>query len=167
LLPHVLAAAGRDEALNAVPVDATRLLSRATTYLLVRGEPQAAFTVNERSYEVRQQAFGADDPDTLTSASNLALTFGGWASTSGPTALRQTRWVAAAVSSARITLTSAENMAADLRKSGRYEQARALDQDTLVRRRRVLGIDHPDTRTSADNRTHSGPHRWSEVEPGP
>ncbi len=28
---------------------------------------------------------------------------------------------------------------------GDYEQARALDEDTLARRRRVLGEDHPDT----------------------
>ena len=42
LLPHVLAAAGRDAALDAVPADATRLLDRAATYLLTRGEPQAA-----------------------------------------------------------------------------------------------------------------------------
>ena len=42
LLPHVLAAAGREAALDAVPVDATRLLDRAATYLLTRGEPQAA-----------------------------------------------------------------------------------------------------------------------------
>ena len=42
LLPHVLAAAGRDAALDAVPADATRLLDRAATYLLIRGEPQAA-----------------------------------------------------------------------------------------------------------------------------
>ena len=42
LLPHVLAAAGHDAALDAVPADATRLLDRAATYLLIRGEPQAA-----------------------------------------------------------------------------------------------------------------------------
>jgi hypothetical protein len=49
LLPHVLAAAGRDAALNAVPVEATRLLERAATYLLIRGEPQAAVAAYERA----------------------------------------------------------------------------------------------------------------------
>ena len=39
LLPHVLAAAGRDAALDAVPAEATWLLDRAATYLLARGEP--------------------------------------------------------------------------------------------------------------------------------
>src|SRR3712207_6054188 len=34
---------------------------------------------------------------------------------------------------------------------GEHEQARKLDEDTLARRRRVLGDDHPDTLESADN----------------
>jgi hypothetical protein len=49
------------------------------------------------------------------------------------------------------TLTSANNLAADLRALGEYQQARDLDEDTLARRRRVLGDDHPDTLTSANN----------------
>ena len=43
------------------------------------------------------------------------------------------------------TLASANNLAIDLHALGEYEQARALDEDTLARRRRVLGEDHPDT----------------------
>ena len=34
---------------------------------------------------------------------------------------------------------------------GRYAEARDLDQDTLDRRRRVLGDDHPSTLNSATN----------------
>lgn len=34
---------------------------------------------------------------------------------------------------------------------GEYEQALELDEDTLARRRRVLGDDHPDTLRSANN----------------
>jgi Tetratricopeptide repeat len=48
-------------------------------------------------------------------------------------------------------LTSANNLAADLRALGQHEAARRLDEDTLVRRRRVLGEDHPDTLLSATN----------------
>ena len=104
LLPHVLAAAGHDAALDAVPADATRLLDRAATYLLIRGEPQAALAPYERAYDVRRDKFGDDHPDTLTSASNLALNL--W-------------WL------------------------GEYQRARALDEDTLTRRRRILGEDAP------------------------
>jgi hypothetical protein len=48
-------------------------------------------------------------------------------------------------------LTSASRLAADLRELGEYQKARALDEDTLARRRRVLGDDHPDTLISANN----------------
>jgi hypothetical protein len=36
---------------------------------------------------------------------------------------------------------------------GEYQAARELDEDTLARRRRVLGGDHPDTLASAGNLT--------------
>ena len=49
------------------------------------------------------------------------------------------------------TLTSANNLAIDLRELGEVQAARDLDQDTLDRRRRVLGEDHPDTLCSANN----------------
>ena len=73
LLPHVLAAAGRDDALDAVPAEATRLLDRAACYLLGQGEVKAAVAPYERAYDVRRDNFGDDHPDTLTSASNLAV----------------------------------------------------------------------------------------------
>ncbi|MGH3837292.1 MAG: FxSxx-COOH system tetratricopeptide repeat protein [Pseudonocardiaceae bacterium] len=49
------------------------------------------------------------------------------------------------------TLTSANNLAANLRALGQYEAARRLDEDTLIRKRRVLGEEHPDTLTSAND----------------
>jgi hypothetical protein len=49
------------------------------------------------------------------------------------------------------TLSSASNLAIDLRRLGEVQAARDLDQDTLDRRRRLLGDDHPDTLTSANN----------------
>ena len=42
-------------------------------------------------------------------------------------------------------------MAWALREMGRYAEARELDEDTLARARRVLGEDHPDTLSSANN----------------
>ena len=49
------------------------------------------------------------------------------------------------------TLTSADNLAADLRALGQVRAARDLHQDTLDRRRRVLGEDHPATLASAND----------------
>ncbi len=49
------------------------------------------------------------------------------------------------------SLTSGNNLAANLFGVGEYERARRLCEDTLTRRRRVLGNDHPDTLISAGN----------------
>ena len=38
-----------------------------------------------------------------------------------------------------------------LRATGRYTEARDLDQDTLDRQRRILGEDHPSTLATANN----------------
>jgi hypothetical protein len=47
-------------------------------------------------------------------------------------------------------LESADNLAIDLRALGEHDEARILTEDTLSRRRRILGDDHPDTlRTAA------------------
>jgi hypothetical protein len=51
-------------------------------------------------------------------------------------------------------LRSATILANDLRELGEVQAARDLDQDTLDRRRRVLGQDHPDTLASATNLAH-------------
>jgi len=50
-----------------------------------------------------------------------------------------------------VTLRTADNLAADLRALGEPQAARELDEDTLARRRRILGSDHPLTLRSADN----------------
>jgi tetratricopeptide (TPR) repeat protein len=49
------------------------------------------------------------------------------------------------------TLMAASNLAWVFRDIGEYERAQELDEDTLARRRRVLGEDHPDTLSSASN----------------
>ena len=62
-----------------------------------------------------------------------------------------------------------------LRDMGRYAEARELDEDTLARHRRVLGEDHPNTLTSANNlaadlsepRRVSGGPRAGRGHPGP
>ncbi|GAA3071330.1 hypothetical protein GCM10010448_62680 [Streptomyces glomeratus] len=46
---------------------------------------------------------------------------------------------------------TASNLAVRLAVLGRTEEARTLGEDTLTRRRRVLGEDHPDTLATASN----------------
>ena len=50
-----------------------------------------------------------------------------------------------------IGLDSAASGAADLRALGEVQAAHDLNQDTLTRRRRVLGDDHPSTLASANS----------------
>ena len=152
LLPHVLAAAGQDDALDADPAVATRLLDRAATYLLVRGELQAALAPSERAYDVRRATFGADHPDALTSASNLALNLMWLGEYKRARALDEDTWARRRRilgEDAPDTLTSASQLASDLFGLGDYAQARKLQEEMLNRRRRVLGADHPDTLYSA------------------
>jgi tetratricopeptide (TPR) repeat protein len=152
LLPHVLAAASHDIALNAVPADATRLLDRAATYLRTRGEPQAALAPFKRAYTVRRKKFGDDHLDTLTSASHLALNF--WelgeyrrARALDENTLARRRRILG--EDHPDTLTSTSQLAADLLWLGSYPQGRELQEKMLSQRRRILGDDHPHTLASA------------------
>jgi hypothetical protein len=49
------------------------------------------------------------------------------------------------------TLWAADTLASALRATGRYAEARHLDEDTLARRQRAHGKDHPHTLASASN----------------
>jgi len=71
--------------------------------------------------------------------------------TSTPAADLHSRWTSLLGPEHPDTLWAAENLALDLYVLGEYRAARALDEDTLTRRRRVLGDDHPDTLISAAN----------------
>jgi tetratricopeptide (TPR) repeat protein len=161
LLPHVLAAAGRDDALDAVPAEATGLLDLAAGYLLGSGEVQAAVAVYERAYDVRRDKFGDDHPETLTSASNLALNL--WwrgdyqraRALDEDTLARRRRILG---EDHPDTLTSITQLAADLFALGNYPEARELQEEVLTRRRRLLGDDHPQALLSA---THLGLDLWS------
>src|SRR6266704_145798 len=93
---------------------------------------RAQVQLDEDTLARRRRDLGEDHPDTLAAASNLAVS------------LR-------AVGGHPGTLTSAGSLVASVGHPGEYQAARELGEDTLARRRRVLGEDHPDTLTSADN----------------
>ena len=76
LLPHVLTATDASRALDHADDDAAWLLNAAAGYLLVRGEPAASLPLFEGALELRRGVLGEEHPDTLTSASNLALNLG-------------------------------------------------------------------------------------------
>ena len=90
---------------------------------------------------------GEDHPDTLISASNLAIDLRALGEVQAARDLDQDtldRRRRVLGDDHPDTLCSANNLAADLRALGEVQAARELDQDTLDRRRRVLGEDHPE-----------------------
>ena len=86
--------------------------------------------LDEDTLARRRRDLGEDHPDTLASADGLAVS------------LR-------AVGGYPGTLISASSLAAGVGHRGEHQAARELGEDTLARRRRVLGEDHPDTLASA------------------
>ena len=118
------------------------------------GEDQAARELDEDTLARRRRVLGEDHPDTLASASNLAVDLRDLGEDQAAreldedTLARRRRVLG---EDHPDTLTSASNLAIDLRNLGEYQAARDLDEDTLARRRRVLGEDHPDTLASASN----------------
>jgi TIR domain-containing protein/tetratricopeptide repeat protein/NB-ARC domain-containing protein len=62
-----------------------------------------------------------------------------------------TAWAERYGANDRTTLAAANTYAEGHRHLGHYAEARELHQDTLDRKREVLGDDHPDTLTSASN----------------
>jgi tetratricopeptide (TPR) repeat protein len=153
LLPHVLVATDPHRTLTGVEEDVAWLLDRAGLYLLLtRGEVVRARPLFERALELRQSRLGADHPDTLESASNLAHDL--WElghyeqarQLGEDTLTRQRRVLGEDHPDAQRTATI---LTFALWALGQYEQAHQLGEDTLTRQRRVLGEDHPDTLRTA------------------
>ncbi len=154
LLPHVLAATDPTRALDEVADEVSWLLDRAASYRHTRGEPRAALPLHRRAHDLLQDRLGADHPDTLTTATNLAGDLRSLGEYQQAQALDEdtlTRSRQVLGKDHPDTLTTANNLARDLHELGEYQQAQALDEDTLTRSRRVLGKDHPATLTSAHN----------------
>jgi tetratricopeptide (TPR) repeat protein len=152
LLPHVLVTTEFHRTLTGVEEDVAWLLNHAATYLHTRGEPAPARPLHERARDLRRSRLGDDHPDTLESATSLALDL--WAlghyeqaRELGQDTLTRMRRVLG--DDHPHTLDLADNVATNLWALGHYEQARQLGQDTLTRMRRVLGDDHPHTLRSA------------------
>jgi tetratricopeptide (TPR) repeat protein len=154
LLPHVLTATDASRALDHADEDVAWLLNVAALYLQTRGEPAASLPLFERALELRRRVLGEEHPDTLTSASNLALNLWGLGRYEAARRLNEDTLA----QSRRVlgkdhpdTLNSASNLIADLWSLGQYEAARQVAEDTLAGRRRVLGEEHPDTLASTNN----------------
>ncbi|MFN2494663.1 MAG: FxSxx-COOH system tetratricopeptide repeat protein [Pseudonocardiaceae bacterium] len=154
LLPHVLAVIDTSRHLEPAGEDVAWLLNGAALYLLTRGEPGPARLLFERALTDHRRVLGEDHPQTLRSASYLALDLLGLGEYERARDLDKdtfTRFRRVLGEDHPDTLRSASLLALVLRALGEYERARQLDEDTLTRSRRVLGEDHPETLRSANN----------------
>ncbi|MGH3708731.1 MAG: FxSxx-COOH system tetratricopeptide repeat protein, partial [Pseudonocardiaceae bacterium] len=154
LLPHVLAATNAHHTPDPTGDDVGWLLHHAGTFVLTRGKPAAARLLFERALGLRRTVLGEDHPDTLESASNLAVNLSELGQYEQARHLDEdllTRRRRVLGEDHPDTLSSAGNLALSLYELGQYEQARLLDEDTLTRCCRVLGDDHPSTLSLAGN----------------
>ena len=151
LLPHVLAAVADDRPVDDVADEVSWLLGRAGWNQLARSDPSAALPLFERAYTRSRDRLGADHPDTLTAAHNLAAGY----SESGED--QQSRLFNEDTLARRLrvlgedhpdTLPSAANVARDLAALGDYQQAQTLHENPWPAAA-VLGADHPDTSPAA------------------
>ena len=90
--------------------------------------------LDEDTLARRRRDLGEDHPDTLASANGLAISL---------------RAVGGLPGTLTSSASSASNLAVIVGHPGEHQAARELAEDTLARRRRVLGEDHPDTGASA------------------
>ena len=110
--------------------DTLAAASNLAVSLRAAGEYQAARELGEDTLARRRRVLGEDHPDTLAAASGLAISLRAAGGLPG-------------------TLTSFPGSLASSLHRGEQQAARELDEDTLARRRRVLGEDHPDTLAAA------------------
>jgi hypothetical protein len=81
---------------------------------MARDDSRAQVQLDEDTLAARRRVLGEDHPDTLTSASNLAMSLRAAREYQGPGSFSKTPWPAAAASSARTTPETMGSAAFDL-----------------------------------------------------
>ncbi|KAL8874887.1 MAG: hypothetical protein Q9198_006681 [Flavoplaca austrocitrina] len=126
----------------------------AAIYLGECGLYRKAASMHKQTWDRRKAVLGEQDPDTLTSMINLALTY-----------RRQGRWKEAEELGVQVmetgkrvlgkehpfSLTSMANLASVYCNQGRWEEAEELEVQVMETMKRVLGEEHPDTLSSMNN----------------
>ncbi|CAH0028566.1 unnamed protein product [Clonostachys rhizophaga] len=146
----------------------THLLTKCAWYLLVTGNYIAAEDLNEKATERRAIIFGEEHSDTLTSMSNLALTY------THQGRLKEAEELGVRVMKTRKavlreehpdTLTSISNLALIYWHQGRWKEAEELGVRVTELRTVILGEEHPDTLISIGilASTYSKQARWKEA----
>lgn len=137
LFEHVLAA--RRLVLGDEHPDALASMRDLASLLLEQDEVAAARALHQQALAKRWQLLGDEHPDTLQSMNDLAVTlFEQGELSGGHTLLAKTLH----------TLTSMDDRARALCRHGDLAGARAIQEQVLTARRRLLGDEHADTLAS-------------------
>jgi tetratricopeptide (TPR) repeat protein len=133
------------------------------------GQYKAAEELQVEVTEKRKRVLSDEQPDTLTSIANLALTY----SIQGQWGKAEELQVEMMETRKRVlgdehpdTLTSIANLALTYSIQGRWGKAEELQVEEMETSKRVLGDEHPDTLTSIANlaSTYSNQGRWGKAE---
>jgi tetratricopeptide (TPR) repeat protein len=132
----------------------TAILWKVASAYSQRGDYRAAIPPHRECLAIETQVFGAEHPNTLASANNLAFLL----ERKGEYAEAEALYRRAMEASERVlgaehpnTLTSVNNLAGLLMRKGEYAGAELLWRRALEARERVLGAEHPSTLMSANN----------------
>jgi tetratricopeptide (TPR) repeat protein len=154
LFPHARAAlAQRPQGKDSLKEWAL-LLYNAAWYTWAQGKAGEAEQMSTVSMEVRQEVFGEQNAETLSSMHMIGLVRGLGGKYKGAEAMnRQTLALKETVLGREhpSTLTSMSNLAGVLGRQGKYEEAEAMNRQTLALSETVLGREHPSTLTSMSN----------------
>jgi nephrocystin-3 len=141
-----------ESGMNAEALAAVR--SAVAGFFTESGRHAAAVPLLDQAHATCEQAYGAEDINTLFSLTELARALQG----SGQLARAERLFRQALEASNRrlgtehkTTLTIANNLADVLRELGQYEAAESFCARVLEARQRLRGGEHPDTLTSMNN----------------
>ena len=135
------------------PISAS-VIERFGEFLRIDGKYDESEKYLLQAVDIQIAISGINDPSTLTSMSNLALTYSDQGRTAEAAELQEQvlekrkRILGADHPS---TLTSMSNLALTYSDQGRTAEAAELQEQVLEKRKRILGADHPSTLTSMSN----------------
>ncbi|MCA1605991.1 MAG: tetratricopeptide repeat-containing protein, partial [Acidobacteria bacterium] len=154
LLPHILFVIDLHRPLTGVEEDVAWLLNHATMYLRITGEGISFIQPTKRALGLRRSRLGEDHPDTLESASNLALNLWALGQYEQGRQLAEdtfTRCRRALGDTHPHTVETAYGLVLILYALGWYEHGHQIAQETFAGCRRAWGDDHTLTLKSASS----------------
>ncbi|KAF7128382.1 hypothetical protein CNMCM5793_003112 [Aspergillus hiratsukae] len=167
-LPHALSLVYQDE-FSTQWEEYMDLIENIADCLYSDGRYHEAEMLYTNLIRIKREKYGPEDPSTLTSMADLAVTYSmqGWSEEAEKLQV-QVMEVSKTVLGAEHphTLTSMGNLASFYAGQGRHDEAEKLELEVLELEKSTLGAEHPSTLTSMANlaSTYQMQERWDEAE---